>query len=92
MHRVDSTRFTADAHAGNIVGFMNATCNVRHHVGVSMGEPTMTRMIKVDKIKSMNKYFAYLHPSNVLPFVINSIRASRSHVRHVAFMTRVLHI
>ena len=64
--QVDSTRLTADAHAGNIAkiyGFYNKTCNVRHHVGVPTGEPVMTWMVKVYEIKSMNKYCAYLNPS-----------------------------
>ena len=58
--------FIADAHAGNIAkiyGFYNKTCNIKHHAYVPMGEPAMTRMVKADEIKSMNKYFAYLYPS-----------------------------
>ena len=66
IHVVDSLQFTADAHAGNIAKiyrFYNNSCNVRHHVGKPAGEPTITRMVKVDEIISMNKYFVYLRPS-----------------------------
>ena len=59
-------QFTADAHAGNIAkiyGFYNNSCNVMHHVGLPAGELAITLLVKVDKIKSMNKYFVYIHPS-----------------------------
>jgi len=39
------------------------SCNVRHHVGKPAGEPAITRTVKVDETISLNKYFAYLHPS-----------------------------
>ena len=65
--RVDSTtQFTADAHAGKITkvyGLYNNSFNIRHHAGLPAGHPVMTQMVKVDEIKSMNKYFAYLCPS-----------------------------
>ena len=56
-------RFTANALAGNIARFYNNSCNVRYHAGLPMGEPMMTRMVIVDEIKSINKYFTYLRPS-----------------------------
>ena len=59
-------QFTTDAHAGNITkiyGFYNDSCNVRHHASLPTDEPAMTRMVKVNEIKSMNKYFADLRPS-----------------------------
>ena len=55
-----------DTHAGNIAKiyrFFNYSCNVRHHASLPAGEPTMTWMVKVDKIKYVNKYFALLHPA-----------------------------
>ena len=62
-------RFTADAHAGKtakIHKLYNKTCNVRHHVGVPAGKPVLTQMVKVDEIKSMNKYLLTFVPVNVL--------------------------
>ena len=62
--RVDGKRFTTDAHAGNIAkiyGLYNNFSNVRHHAGLPAGQPTMTWMVKIDKIKPMYKYLAYLN-------------------------------
>ena len=57
---VESKRFTADVHTDKIAkiyGFYNYnSCNVRHCAGSPVGEPAMTRMVKVDKIKPMEKY------------------------------------
>ena len=50
--RVDSSQFTADAHAGNkakIYKFYNNSSNARLHAGKPTGEPVITRMVKVDE-------------------------------------------
>jgi len=63
---IDSPQFITDVHTGNIAKiyrFYNDSCNVRHHAGKPTDKPAMTQMVKVDKIISINKYFAYLHPS-----------------------------
>ena len=64
---------------------------VSHHAGLPVDQPEMTRMVKVGKIKYMNKYFTYLHPNKCSSCTITSALAVVVSTTP-AFMTGVLHI
>ena len=40
----------------------NNSCNVRHHVGLPVGKPAMTRTVK-RQYEIYEQEFGYLHPS-----------------------------